>query len=230
MGERTWGQLTVVELDAEKYPEEAEAILDALKAAGLAGTDEKLRIGHDALYEDDQVRCGFLMEYIDPLGSKAPHAVIDAIEGAHAEFLAERWMAVPGLGSHWGICDDAGRLLCTGDFVKELIIRARNGQSDEEFARLTGWVWESAMAEAYERSRRNLIAVPWQARISANEILELADELVSDLRNGEVRAALGGEWDGTFAGWKEAVVGFEDGHLILAGEIIVGRTTADTTN
>lgn len=148
MGDRTWGQLTVVQLDTEKYPEEAEAILAVIVETGLAFQGNEpdgdpftvLQVGPDAQYGDDQAPCGFVGSYLAPLAVTAPHAVFWGSESPAYEWLGEVIQYHPHLGLWRHNCDNDGYPVFTRDEVLNLI-KLSKVESERRIRYLLGmWV------------------------------------------------------------------------------------------
>ena len=115
MGDRTWGELTVLDLDTEKYPDEAAAIIAVIGDAGLeyqwdcpddVDPFTTLQVGHR--YADDQVSCGFVYDHLVDLPEAAPHATFFGYETPKYEWLGDLLIHVPGLGSWWQTCGENG--------------------------------------------------------------------------------------------------------------------------
>ena len=152
MGDRTWGQLEVLALDIEKYPDEAELLLGVINDYGLAyhGEPKDLPEGVDPLetliigakYGDDQVSCGFVYGLNEVLAGKIPHATVRANEDPKYEWLGECWWHVPELGVYRQTCDAEGRPVFHASEVREAALDL----SVVELERRLGGPWELAFA------------------------------------------------------------------------------------
>lgn len=152
MGDRTWAQFTVVQLDTKKYPEEAAAILAMLEDAGLGGLPgEELWVGPDAQYSDDQVSCGFVGEYLVPLVESAPHAVFHGYEDGGYEWLGEAMQYHPNLGLWRQTCDNNGFPVYSRDEVLHFIKLSK--AAPERINYLLGIPWDEAIEELSARLR-----------------------------------------------------------------------------
>jgi hypothetical protein len=159
MGDRTWGQFTVVQLDTEKYPEEAAAILAVIEDTGLAwlgacdaDPHKVLQVGPDAQYGDDQVSCGFVGEYLVPLVDLAPHAVFYGYEGGGYEWLGEAMKYHPNLGLWRQSCDDNGNAVYSRDEVLNFI-KLSKVELERRIHYLLGIPWGDTINELSARLR-----------------------------------------------------------------------------
>lgn len=152
MGDRTWGQIVVLELGAE-YPDQIQAFLDVIRETGLSyqGGDgdvdpfKTLMVGPDCFYGDDQVTCGFVAEHLAALAEAAPNATWWGYESPYGDWLGEVLMHTPALGVWRGNCDDNGDPVFHAEKIRDAM------DSDQSLDDLLGVAWTDAIVAGSRR-------------------------------------------------------------------------------
>ena len=135
MADYTYGQLVVHDLDVEKWPDEAAAILEFIDEQGLVFEhnegervpDDVLQVGAHGGYSAEEVRVGGFAYDLKELVEKAPHATFEGYEAPKYEWLGDLVRYRPGLGVFTSNCDSEGEPVWGTGEIRRFVTNVRTG-------------------------------------------------------------------------------------------------------